>query len=46
MDGNFSLPMVRWVYKRMTIEGFVVGTLTEAKELMALAAPARSSRRR
>jgi hypothetical protein len=34
---NFSLPMVRWVYKRMTIEGFMVGTLTEAKELMALA---------
>src|SRR5581483_1704068 len=37
MGGNFSLPMVQWVYKRMTIEGFMVGTLTEAQELMALA---------
>jgi alcohol dehydrogenase len=37
MGGNFSLPMVQWVYKRMTIEGFMVGTLTEAKELMTLA---------
>jgi D-arabinose 1-dehydrogenase-like Zn-dependent alcohol dehydrogenase len=37
MGGNFSLPMVHWVYKRMTIEGFMVGTLAEAKELMALA---------
>jgi propanol-preferring alcohol dehydrogenase len=34
---NFSLPMVRSVYKRMTIDGFMVGTLPEAKELMALA---------
>lgn len=37
MGGNFSLPMVQWVYKRMTIEGFMVGTLTEAHELMAFA---------
>jgi D-arabinose 1-dehydrogenase-like Zn-dependent alcohol dehydrogenase len=37
MGGQFSLPMVQWVYKRMTIEGFMVGTLTEAQELMALA---------
>jgi alcohol dehydrogenase len=37
MGGNFSLPMVQWVYKRMTIEGFMVGTLAEGKELMALA---------
>ena len=37
MGGNFSLPMVQWVYKRMTIEGFMVGTLAEAAELMALA---------
>jgi alcohol dehydrogenase len=29
--------MVQWIYKRMTIEGFMVGTLEEAKELMALA---------
>src|SRR3979411_1382308 len=37
MGGNFSLPMVQWVYKRMTIEGFMVGTLEEANELMSLA---------
>jgi alcohol dehydrogenase len=37
MGGNFSLPMVQWIYKRMTIEGFMVGTLEEARELMALA---------
>jgi D-arabinose 1-dehydrogenase-like Zn-dependent alcohol dehydrogenase len=37
MGGNFSLPMVQWIYKRMTIEGFMVGTLAEAHELMALA---------
>ncbi len=37
MGGNFSLPMVQWIYKRMTIEGFMTGTLEEARELMALA---------
>jgi propanol-preferring alcohol dehydrogenase len=37
MGGNFSLPMAQWVCKRMTIEGFMVGTLVEAQELMALA---------
>jgi D-arabinose 1-dehydrogenase-like Zn-dependent alcohol dehydrogenase len=37
IGGNFSLPMVQWVYKRMTIEGFMVGTLAETHELMALA---------
>jgi alcohol dehydrogenase len=37
MGGHFSLPMVQWVYKRMTIEGFMVGTLSEAQELMSLA---------
>jgi D-arabinose 1-dehydrogenase-like Zn-dependent alcohol dehydrogenase len=37
MGGNFSLPIVQWVYKRMTIEGFMVGTLSEAQELMSLA---------
>jgi alcohol dehydrogenase len=37
MGGNFSLPMVQWAYKRMTIEGFMVGTLAEAHELMSLA---------
>ena len=31
MGGNFSLPMVQWVYKRMTIEGFMVGTLAEGQ---------------
>src|SRR5258707_152898 len=38
MGGNFSLPMVQWIYKRMTIEGFMTGTLPEPHELMALAA--------
>jgi alcohol dehydrogenase len=37
MGGNFNLPMVQWIYKRMTIEGFMTGTLAEAQELMALA---------
>src|SRR6201984_1761253 len=37
MGGNFSLPMVQWIYKRMTIEGFMVGTLAEGHELMRLA---------
>jgi alcohol dehydrogenase len=37
MGGNFNLPMVHWVYKRMTIEGFMTGTLAEAHEMMALA---------
>src|SRR6202049_1069711 len=35
--GKISLPMVQWIYKRMTIEGFMVGTLAEGHELMALA---------
>src|SRR2546421_9029070 len=37
MGGIFSMPMVQWIYKRMTIEGFMVGTLAEGRELMALA---------
>jgi alcohol dehydrogenase len=37
MGGQFNLPMVQWIYKRMTIEGFMTGTLDEAKELMTLA---------
>ena len=37
MGGNFAMPMVNWIYKRLTVEGFMVGTLEEAKELMALA---------
>ncbi|WP_319797605.1 alcohol dehydrogenase [Nitrobacter sp.] len=37
MGGNSNLPIVQWIYKRMTIEGFMVGTLAEAREVMALA---------
>ncbi|ABD87861.1 alcohol dehydrogenase [Rhodopseudomonas palustris] len=37
MGGSFTMPMVNWIYKRMTIEGFMTGTLTEAKELLELA---------
>ncbi len=37
MGGTFSIPQVQWIYKRMTIEGFMTGTLAEGKELMALA---------
>lgn len=37
MGGNFNLPMVQWIYKRMTVEGFMTGTLAEAQELIALA---------
>lgn len=37
MGGTFSVPQVQWIYKRMTIEGFMTGTLEEARELMALA---------
>ncbi|MBR1220497.1 alcohol dehydrogenase catalytic domain-containing protein [Bradyrhizobium sp. U87765 SZCCT0131] len=37
MGGTFSIPQVQWIYKRMTIEGFMTGTLEEGRELMALA---------
>lgn len=37
IGGNFNLPMVQWIYKRMTIEGFMTCTLAEARELMELA---------
>jgi D-arabinose 1-dehydrogenase-like Zn-dependent alcohol dehydrogenase len=37
MGGTFSVPQVQWIYKRMTIEGFMTGTLEEGKELLALA---------
>lgn len=37
MGGNFSMPMVQWIYKRLTIEGFMVSTLQEARDLMELA---------
>ncbi|MDO8979088.1 MAG: alcohol dehydrogenase catalytic domain-containing protein, partial [Afipia sp.] len=33
MGGSFDLPMVQWIYKRMTIEGFITGTLAEGREL-------------
>ncbi|MGO4715528.1 alcohol dehydrogenase [Bradyrhizobium sp. 2TAF24] len=37
MGGTFSIPQVQWIYKRMTIEGFMTGTLAEGRELMELA---------
>lgn len=37
IGGNFSIPTVQWIYKRMSIEGFMTGTLAEGQELMALA---------
>ncbi len=37
IGGNFSIPTVQWIYKRMTVEGFMTGTLAEGQELMALA---------
>jgi len=37
MGGSFNLPMVQWIYKRMTVEGFITGTLAEGRELMELA---------
>jgi hypothetical protein len=37
--------MVQWVYKCMTIEGFMVGALAEGKELMALVRGKSSQRR-
>lgn len=37
MGGQFTLPMVQWIYKRLTVEGFMVGTLAEGHELMTLA---------
>ncbi len=37
MGGTFTLPVLQWTNKRITVEGFVTGTLAETKELMALA---------
>lgn len=37
MGGSFTTPAVSWVHKRMSIEGFMTGTLTEARELLDLA---------
>ncbi|MBY0381737.1 MAG: alcohol dehydrogenase [Xanthobacteraceae bacterium] len=37
IGGGFDIPVVNWVYKRMSVEGFMTGTLDEARELIALA---------
>ena len=37
IGGAFVMPTVNWVHKRMSIEGFMTGTLTEAHELLELA---------
>lgn len=37
MGGAFNTPVVSWVHRRMSIEGFMTGTLNEARELLDLA---------
>lgn len=37
MGGAVTVPTINWHYKRMTIEGIMVGTPTDAKELLDLA---------
>lgn len=37
IGGSFATPVVSFVHKRMSIEGFMTGTLDEARELLALA---------
>jgi len=37
IGGTFAMPVVNWVHKRMSIEGFMTGTLIEARELLDLA---------
>lgn len=37
IGGSFYMPVVNWVHKRMSIEGFMTGTLLEARELLDLA---------
>jgi D-arabinose 1-dehydrogenase-like Zn-dependent alcohol dehydrogenase len=37
IGGGFNIPVVNWVHRRMSIEGFMTGTLDEARELLALA---------
>ncbi|CAM5411148.1 Alcohol dehydrogenase OS=Afipia felis OX=1035 GN=NCTC12722_02504 PE=3 SV=1 [Afipia felis] len=37
IGGAFATPMVSFVHKRMSIEGFMTGTLNEARELLDLA---------
>lgn len=41
MGGSFTTPAVSWVHKRMSIEGFMTGTLLEARELLDLACTGR-----
>lgn len=37
IGGTFNIPAVNWVHKRMSVEGFMTGTLDEARELLDLA---------
>ncbi|MDO8978482.1 MAG: alcohol dehydrogenase, partial [Afipia sp.] len=37
MGGCFDLPLVQWIYKRMSIEGFITGSRADGRELMELA---------
>lgn len=37
MGGTFTLPVLQWTNKRITVEGFVTGTLQDTKELLTLA---------
>lgn len=37
IGGTFNIPAVNWVHKRMSVEGFMTGTLDEARELIDLA---------
>ena len=37
IGGSFNIPAVNWVHKRMSIEGFMTGTLDEARDLLDLA---------
>lgn len=37
VGGAFTIPVVSFVHKRMSIEGFMTGTLNEARELLDLA---------
>jgi len=37
IGGSFNIPAVNWVHKRMSIEGFMTGSLNEARELLDLA---------
>jgi len=43
IGGAFNIPAVNWVHKRMSVEGFMTGTLDEARELLDLARTGRIS---